>query len=187
MTYEQLKNLKPENFKRACGVSPPTFEEMRHVLQAYERKKIKPGRPPKLSLENRLLMALQYWREYRTYFHLGLSWGIDESVVCRTVHQIEQRLLTSQAFHVPGKKQLCAEDTPFDVVVVDAAESPVERPQKNSGATTAGRRSATPTRRKSSSPNGRARSSVSPWARGESTTSSCSSEAGSLLRKRSNV
>jgi hypothetical protein len=187
MTYEQLKNLKPEDFKRACGVSPPTFEEMRHVLQAYERRKIKPGRPPKLSLENRWLMALQYWREYRTYFHLGLSWGVDESVVCRTVHQIEQRLLTSPAFHVPGKRRLYAEDTPFDVVVVDAAESPGERPQKNSGATPAGRRSATPTRRRSSSPNGRARSSVSPWARGESTTSSCSSEAGSFLRKRSNV
>jgi hypothetical protein len=62
MTYEQLKTLKPEDFKRACGVAPPTFEEMRHALQAYERKKIKPGRPPKLSLENRLLMALQYCR-----------------------------------------------------------------------------------------------------------------------------
>lgn len=187
MTYEQLKALKPEDFKRACGVSPPTFAEMRHVLQAYERRKIKPGRPPKLSLENRLLMALQYWREYRTYFHLGLSWGVDESVVCRTVHQIEQRLLTSQAFHVPGKKRLCAEDTPFDVVVVDAAESPVERPQKNSGVTTAGRRNVTPKKRRSSSPNGPARSSVSPLARAASTISSCSSEAGSRLRKRLNV
>src|SRR5512134_1871002 len=130
MTYEQLKDLKPEDFKRACGVSPPTFAEMRQVLRAHEQRKIKLGRPPKLSLENRLLRALQYWREYRTYFQLGLSWGVDESVVCRTVHQIEQRLLTSQAFHVPGKRRLCAEDTPFDGVGVDAAESPVERPQK---------------------------------------------------------
>ncbi|UNF62578.1 transposase family protein [Spiroplasma poulsonii] len=25
----------------------------------------------KLSLENRLLLTLLYWREYQTYFHLG--------------------------------------------------------------------------------------------------------------------
>lgn len=187
MTYEQLKDLKPGDFKRACGVSTQTFEDMRHVLRAHEQSKIKPGRPPKLSLENRLLMTLQYWREYRTYFHIGLSWGIDESVVCRTVHKIEHWLLASKAFHVPGKKRLCAQATPFDVIVVDVAESPVERPQKNSGAITVGRRNATRTKRSSSSLNGRARSSVSPSARDESTISNCSSEAGSPLRKRSSV
>jgi len=28
-----------------------------------------------LSLENQLLLTLDYWREYRTYFHIGQSWG----------------------------------------------------------------------------------------------------------------
>ena len=187
MTYQQLKDLKPRDFKRACGVSPQTFEGMRPILRAHEPSKVKPGRPPKLSLENRLLMTLPYWREYRTYFHIGLAGGVDESVVCRTVHKIEQQLLTSKAFHVPGKKRLGPQDASFDVIVVDVAESPVERPQKNSGATTVGRTNATPPKRRSSSLNGRARSSVSPWARDESTISNCSSEAGSPLRKRSNV
>ena len=187
MTYEQLKDLKPGDFKRACGVSPQTFEDMRHILRAHEQSKIKLGRPPKLSLENRLLMTLQYWREYRTYFHLGLSWGVDESVVCRTVHKIEHQLLTSKAFHLPGKKRLGTEAIPFDVIVIDVAESPVERPQKNSGATTVGRRNATLKKHSSSSLNGRARSSVSPSARDASTISTCSSEAGSPLRKRSSA
>ncbi|UNF61393.1 transposase family protein [Spiroplasma poulsonii] len=31
------------------------------------------GKTNKLSLENRLLMTLLYWREYQTYFHLGRS------------------------------------------------------------------------------------------------------------------
>jgi hypothetical protein len=150
MTYEQLKDLKPGAFKRACGVHPQTFEQMLRVLQAHEQQKVKPGRPPTLSLENQLLMALQYWREYRTYFHLGLSWGLTESVVCRTVQKIENLLIKHKAFHVPGKKKLCAGGTAFEVIVVDVAESPVERPQKNSGATTAGRRSATPRKRSSS-------------------------------------
>ncbi len=106
MTYEQLKDLKPRDFKRACGVSPQTFEGMRHILRAHEQSKVKPGRPPKLSLENRWLMTLPYWREYRTYFHLGLAWGVDESVGCRTVPKLEPQRLTRKVFPVPGKKRV---------------------------------------------------------------------------------
>jgi hypothetical protein len=160
MTYEQLKDLQPGDFKRACGIHPQTFETMLQVLQEHTQKKVKPGRPPALSLENQLLMTLQYWREYRTYFHIGLSWGIDESVVCRTVHKIEDLLIKSKVFHVPGKKKLRAGGTPLEVIVVDVAESPIERPQKNSGHTTVGRRNVTPRKRRSSSHTRRARSSV---------------------------
>jgi hypothetical protein len=144
MTYAQIKDLKPEDFKRACGVSRQTFEKMLHVLREHEQRKIKPGRPPKLSLEDQLLMTLQYWREYRTYFHIGLAWGVAESVVCRTVQRTENLLIQSKAFHVPGKRRLREKGAQFAVIIVDVGESPVERPQKNSGNTTAGRKSAIP-------------------------------------------
>jgi len=187
MTYEQIKNLKPDAFKRACGVHPQTFEKMLHVLYEHGQKKIKPGRPAKLSLEDQLCMTLQYWREYRTYFHLGLSWGVAESVVCRTVHRIEHLLIKSKAFRLPGKKTLQTGGTQFEVIVVDVTESPIERPQKNSGATTVGRRSATPRKPSLSSRNRPARSSVSPLARDESTIANGSSGVGSPERKRSSV
>ena len=177
MTYEQMKDLPPGDFKRACGVHPQTFQTMLQVLQEQAQKKVKPGRPAALSLENQLLMTLQYWREYRTYFHIGLSWGIDESVVCRTVHKIEDLLIKSKVFHVPGKKKLRAGGTLFEVIVVDVAESPVERPQKNSGNTIVARRNVTLRKRRSSSPTRRAKSSVLPSARDESTISNCSSGA----------
>jgi Helix-turn-helix of DDE superfamily endonuclease len=182
MTYERMKHLKPGDFKRACGVHPQTFETMLQVLRDHEQKKVKPGRPPTLSLEDQLLMSLQYWREYRTYFHIGLSWGVDESVVCRTVQKIENLLIQSKVFHIPGKKQLRAGGPLFEVIVVDVAESPVERPQKNSGDTIVGRRSAIPRKRRSSSRTRRARSSVSLLARDESTISNCSSAAKSPYR-----
>ena len=187
MTYEHIKELKPENFKRACGVHPQTFEKMLRVLRDHGQRKIKPGRPAKLSLEDQLCLTLQYWREYRTYFHLGLSWGVAESVVCRTVQRVEHLLIKSQVFHLPGKKQLQAGSTQFAVIVVDVAESPVERPQKNSGATTAGRRSATLRKPSSSSRNRPGRSSVSPSARAGSTISNCSSGARSPSRQRSSA
>ncbi|WP_413773936.1 helix-turn-helix domain-containing protein [Nostoc sp. MG11] len=43
-----------------------------------ENRKQKTGRLGKLSLEEQLLMTLEYWREYRTYFHIGQSWGVNE-------------------------------------------------------------------------------------------------------------
>ena len=179
MTYEQIKDLKPDDFKRSCGVHPQTFEKMLHVLRETAQKKIQPGRPAKLALEAQLFMTLQYWRAYRTYFHLGLSWGVAESVVCRTVQRLENQLIKSKEFHLPGKKTLQAGGTQFAVIVVDVAESPIERPQKNSGATTAGRKSATPRKPNSSSRTRPARLSVSPSARDASTILSCASAARS--------
>jgi hypothetical protein len=63
MTYEQMKDLKPEDCKRAGGVPPQTFEKMLPVLREDVRRKIKPGRPAQLALEAQRLLPLPYWRE----------------------------------------------------------------------------------------------------------------------------
>ena len=131
MTYEQVQSLKPEAFKRFCGVGPTTFDEMVSVLQQQKRKKRKPGRPPKLSLEDQVLLALQYWREYRTYFHIAQSWNINESTAFRIVRYVEDTLIRSGRFSLPGKKALLQADSVLEVVVVDVTESPVERPKEN--------------------------------------------------------
>ena len=85
MTYEQLKNLNSKEFKRLCGVHFGTFNRMVEVLQPNLERTGKRGGQPKLSVEEQLLMTLEYWREYRTYFHIGKSWGIHESTVCRII------------------------------------------------------------------------------------------------------
>lgn len=132
MTYEQVQHLKPEAFKRLCGVRPETFAEMVSVLEAKARRKGKPGRPSKLSIPNQLLMTLQYWREYRTYFHVAQSWGVNESTAYRLIQSVEGTLIQSGGFALPGKKQLHGQEHELEVVVVDVTETPVERPKKNS-------------------------------------------------------
>lgn len=139
MTYADLKDLKPTDFKRFCGVKPHTFAAMVEALRERERQKKKKGRQAELSLEDQLLLSLQYLREYRTYFHLSLSWGVSEATVCRTVHRVEKALINANCFHLPGKKRLQAADHQFEVVIIDASETPIERPQKNSGAALAAR------------------------------------------------
>jgi hypothetical protein len=57
MTYEQVKNLKPTDFKRFCGVSPDTFKDMGIVLAAEKIWQKKTGRPSKLSTEDQLFRS----------------------------------------------------------------------------------------------------------------------------------
>lgn len=53
------------------GVQRDTFEKMVAILfEAQQKRYRKAGRKGNLALEDKLLMALEYLREYRTYFHL---------------------------------------------------------------------------------------------------------------------
>jgi len=131
MKYEQVKHLTTAEFKRCCGVKPETFEQMVEVVQTHNQNKQKTGRPSKICLEDQVLMTIKYWREYRTYFHIGLSWGVAESTACRTIRKVENILIQSRIFTLPGKKQLLSVDFNIDVVVIDVTENPIERPKKN--------------------------------------------------------
>jgi len=63
---------RDRKFRRRTGVYPKTFAKMIEILEvAHEKKKMRGGRLNKLSIEKMLLMALEYWREYRTYFHIS--------------------------------------------------------------------------------------------------------------------
>ena len=142
MSYEQIKDLRPALFKRYCGVKPETFQRMVEVVSDHlSQMRVKTGRPPKLSVEDQVLMALEYWREYRTFFHIARSWGIHESSVWRTIRRVEDILTKSKAFTLPGKKKLQLSDHESEFIVVDVAETPIERPKKSKGLTTAAKRS----------------------------------------------
>ena len=144
MSYEQVKDLPPAEFKRYCGVRPGTFRKMVEVVsgQLSRRRRVS-GRPTKLPVEDQVLMTLEYWREYRTFFHIAKSWGLHESSVWRTIRRVEDILTESRDFKLPGKKKLQPSDHEIEFVVVDVAETPVERPKKSNSLTTAARRSDT--------------------------------------------
>lgn len=139
MTYEKVKQLKSSEFKRFCGVHRETFDQMGSILRQAEEKK-PPGRPSKFSVEDQLLMRVEYWREYRTYFHIAQSWGVNESTVCRIIRKVENELMKSGSFSLPGKKKLLEPDAQIEIIVVDVTESPIERPKKNKNSLTAKKR-----------------------------------------------
>lgn len=145
--YDQVKDLRPDLFRRLTGVKPTIFARMMVTLRRAEKQIRKHGgTEPKLILEDRLLLALEYMREYRTYFHIGQSYGVSESTAQRISRWVEDTLIKDKQFALPGKKALLKSDAVIEVVLVDASESPVERPKKDNGASTQGRRSAIPPR-----------------------------------------
>jgi hypothetical protein len=78
-----------------------------------------------------ILMTLEYLREYRTYFHISTSYGISESNCYKKIRFIEDILIKSGEFSLPGRKALLKSDIEYEVILVDATESPIERPKKS--------------------------------------------------------
>ena len=144
MKFETVKTLKTEAFRRLTGVKRETFDNMAFILQESLRlKKIKGGRPGKLSIHDMLLMPLEYLREYRTYFHISKSYGVSESSAYKNVKWVEDTLIKHPDFALPGRKALLKNDMEYEVILIDATETPIERPKKNKSTITQVKRKGT--------------------------------------------
>lgn len=80
MKYEELKGLNDTKFKRLIGVKREIFEFQVAILKdALKEKHSHGGRPPKLAVEDILLLMYGYLRDYTTFLKLGMYFGLDES------------------------------------------------------------------------------------------------------------
>jgi hypothetical protein len=141
MKFEQIKEESLDGFRRLTGIKRPTFDVMISILSYAEAAlKVQGGKPNKLSIEDRLLMTLEYLREYRTYFHISRSYGISESSCYRNIRWVEDTLIKDGQFSLPGRKALLKSDVEYEVVLIDATESPIERPKKNKNTFTQAKR-----------------------------------------------
>lgn len=136
MKYDQVQKLSPEDFRRLTGVKPATFAAMLVILEDAEAKrksnfKYRGGRKPDLAIPDKLLLALEYLREYRTQFHTGQSYGVSEASANNVITWVENTLIRSGKFSLPGKKSLLKSDAEWTIVVTDATETAIERPKKN--------------------------------------------------------
>lgn len=128
--YNKLANLSHGKFKRNSGVSKHVFEMLFLVVSDGLKLKKKPGRPNKISIADRILMLLEYYREYRTFFHIGLDYGLNETTVQRNIEKTEKILLQSGYFRLQGKRILTT-DADINEIRVDVTECPAQRPKKS--------------------------------------------------------
>jgi hypothetical protein len=104
-------------------------------------------------------VTLEYWREYRSQFHIARSWGLHETTVGRIIKKVEDVLIKCGKFRLPSQRQLYQPGWEWKVFVVDVGEIEdattlevtssvfgahlIERPKKNKNATTVASKNAT--------------------------------------------
>jgi hypothetical protein len=130
--YAQLEQLSEVQFRRLVGVKRSVFSTLLAIYEEEDKKRKKlPGRPARLSRANHLLMMLEYYRDYCTFLRLGQVYGVSESYAFKILRRVESLLIDSGKITLPKRSDLL--QTPLDdILIVDASETPIERPQKNS-------------------------------------------------------
>jgi len=142
--------LADEPFKRLFGVQKGTFYRMLEILQTERNKQHKRGGKPseRLQVEDKLLLTLQYWREYRTMEHLAYEYNTVKSYIHKSMVWVENTLIREGTFSLPGKNSLISGENKPRTILIDVTESPIERPKKNSENTIPARKNGIRSKRK---------------------------------------
>ena len=128
--YTALSALSDTKFRRYTGVIRYVFDMIVLIVKTYdEQTKLKSGRPANLCVEDQVLMLLEYYREDRTFFHLGTAYGLSESNAYRAITKLENIIINSGYFKLSGKKVLLT-DKKIKRILVDVTETPAQRPKK---------------------------------------------------------
>jgi hypothetical protein len=113
-------------------VDPATFEKMLSILQKkYDTLHQNGGKPPKLTVEDKLCITLIYLREHRTMDSIAVEYGVCKGTVCLSIQWVEDTLTEDGTFALPEKKVLGRKSASIKYVVVDVTESPINRPEKD--------------------------------------------------------
>ena len=127
---DRLNQLKEKEYQELFGVKKATFEKMLEILNIqYKRDHEKGGKPLKLSILDKLVITLCYYREYRTMQNIAFDYNVSKSTICESIKWVEQTLIKSGVFSLPSKRQLYS-DVSIEVILVDATEVEIERPKK---------------------------------------------------------
>ena len=146
----RIEKLKEADYQELFGVRKPTFEGMLAILErAFEELHEQGGRPPRLSVLDKLVVTLGYYHDYRTMKNIAFDYDVSKSRISDAVKWVENTLIADGAFSLPSKRELAKADTQVIIAVVDATEQETERPKKNSGKAIPASKNVTPSKTKS--------------------------------------
>jgi hypothetical protein len=147
--YEKLTVLdNPELFRLLTGVTKEVFALMYNTLQKEYDKihKIKGGNPNGTPIGLKLVIALEYWREYRGLRQMAFDYNMPLTTLRDCIVWVEDVLSKSEQFKIPELKEKYkhteSENSVTSVVIVDVEEQPIERPQENQKAHYSGKKNA---------------------------------------------
>ena len=140
MSHTDRLKRSADTFRRLTGITPTAFDHLLAELEpryaeAEAKRKAKPGRKRKpgagrkhtLSLADRLLMLLIYYRTYTTHVFLGFLFGIDDSAVGRNINPLQP--LLAGIFRIP-ERRLALDQEGIRELFFDATERAIPRPTR---------------------------------------------------------
>jgi hypothetical protein len=116
---KKASDAKSVLFKRLYGVTPETFERMKAILQKeFDKLHRQGGKPPGLTVQDKLFITLKYLREYRTMESIGAEYGVCKGTVSMSIKWAEDTLKKAPDFKLPGKKVLKEGPSSIEYAVV---------------------------------------------------------------------
>ena len=142
---KRIAELRESRYKEIFGITKPTFEAMLEVLvKVNEQERQKGGRKAtKLTILDRLVITLGYWREYRGYRNIAFDYDVSKSEIGKIILWVEDTLIGCGLFSLPSKRELERNMQQREVVAVDVTEQQIERPKKGRKNGIPGRKSVT--------------------------------------------
>jgi len=131
--YEKVEKLSESEFKLITGVTREVFNKMLETLRQRYAKEHSRGGHPGLPVELRLTLALEYWREYRTFRHMANDHQLSKSKINDAVLWVEKALSESDEFKLKELKERFkpGAENEIEVIIIDVEEQPIERPKYN--------------------------------------------------------
>jgi len=140
MSHTDRLKRSPDAFRQLTGLTPDKFDQLLadlapRYLDAEQRRKARPGRRRQpgagrkraLTLGDRLLMLLIYYRTYVSHAFLGFLFGVDDSSVCRNINPLQP--LLAGLFRIPERKVTLQPDEVRELFF-DGTERPTRRPKR---------------------------------------------------------
>ena len=128
----RIKELDESDYQELFGIRKPTFDKMLAILTgAHQEKHKQGGRPPRLSVLDKLIITLGYYHDYRTMVNIAFDYDVSKSRISDAVKWVENTLVKDGAFALPSKRELIKNESEIVIAIADATECETERPKKN--------------------------------------------------------
>jgi len=142
---ERIANMSASRYKEIFGVEKYVFDRILRLLEAADilGRKNNAGRKPQLSVLDKLVITLMYWREYRTYRHIAFDYGVSKSTIGEAIIWVEDAIIASGLCNLKSARELRDNVSKIKIAIVDVTEQEIERPKKNKVSGTRERKSDT--------------------------------------------
>jgi hypothetical protein len=149
---ERISKMPIGKYKEIFGIEKHIFDRLLRLLEVadtYQRKS-KAGRKGRLSVLDKLVITLMYWREYRTYRHMAFDYCVGKTQIGDAVMWVENTVIESGLCSLKSARELRDNPNKIKIAIVDVTEQEIERPKRGKKIGIQARKSDTQSKLKSS-------------------------------------